>query len=617
MKRNKAIVTSIFLAVLVLTMLHVYGGENPEEPHPGNAMWMEPSNINLTDRDIGYKFNVTLWINLTDVPGPANEVGAWQAAIVYNKTLLNFSRYDFTARLPPDHPIRPSAKISEWFKKAGTWKTMTKFDRGSFNTTHDYILPGETWLVSDPGEPENPMAPEGSFGSLIWVEFKLIDKPSPPYINYIEFMTTGVRRCKVLDENNVDISGTFSFPPAICIFGAAPPPTYDVTIAAHCYTEGVSVSVSITMDGTSSGFNTPHTFTGLTGTHTFTVPNNDPSGHPFKQWGTGETSTTITVSTGGTYTAYYQEGLPPPVGAAINVTPAEIIDPTMLPSSTFWINITIRNVANLKVCVFNLSYDPNIIGWMGVSLFKVQNQVPTTKLIIDDEAGFLWARLTYPTPVTATQATPIVTIQFHVDSVGGTPLDLHDTQFLDSGNNPIQHGEEDGYFATLIRDLKVTNVNASRNWVYEGWDVNITATVKNNGNQKETFWLAVFYNNTVIANCTIENLPPNNETTRTFTWNTENVTACINYTIMAKVQILPYETNTADNQYLDGYIKVRILGDVDGSGMVDIQDIYIIALSFGTKLGDPGFNPDADLNRDGWIDIEDIYLTALNYGRKC
>ena len=82
---------------------------------------------------------------------------------------------------------------------------------------------------------------------------------------------------------------------------------YSVTIKAHCKTEGVDVSVSITMDGSPTGQNTPHTFTGLTGTHTFTVPSSDPHGHPFSQWNTGETSTTITVTTGGTYTAYYQE----------------------------------------------------------------------------------------------------------------------------------------------------------------------------------------------------------------------------------------------------------------------------------------------------------------------
>ena len=80
----------------------------------------------------------------------------------------------------------------------------------------------------------------------------------------------------------------------------------DVMIKAWCYTEETDVSVSITMDGSPTGFNTPHNFTFLTGTHTFTVPSTDPQGHAFKRWSTGETGTTITVTSGGTYTAYYE-----------------------------------------------------------------------------------------------------------------------------------------------------------------------------------------------------------------------------------------------------------------------------------------------------------------------
>jgi hypothetical protein len=103
---------------------------------------------------------------------------------------------------------------------------------------------------------------------------------------------------------------------------------YDVTIKAHCNTEGVDISVGITMDGSPTGYNTPHTFTGLTGTHTFTVPSTDPSGHPFKQWNTGSTSTTITITGGGTYTAYYEAAVTyyfltifPSVGGTTNPSP--------------------------------------------------------------------------------------------------------------------------------------------------------------------------------------------------------------------------------------------------------------------------------------------------------
>ena len=84
---------------------------------------------------------------------------------------------------------------------------------------------------------------------------------------------------------------------------------YDATIQAYCYTcdaKGAPVSVSIAMDGSPTGYETPHTFADIAGTHTFTVPDTCPSGHAFKQWHTGDTSTTITVSSAGTYIACYQ-----------------------------------------------------------------------------------------------------------------------------------------------------------------------------------------------------------------------------------------------------------------------------------------------------------------------
>ncbi len=86
---------------------------------------------------------------------------------------------------------------------------------------------------------------------------------------------------------------------------APPPATYDATLNAHCITEGKDLKVEIAMDGSPTGYTTPYTFTGLNGTHTLAVPGNDGAGDPFRQWSTGQTNTTITVSSAGTYTAYY------------------------------------------------------------------------------------------------------------------------------------------------------------------------------------------------------------------------------------------------------------------------------------------------------------------------
>jgi hypothetical protein len=90
------------------------------------------------------------------------------------------------------------------------------------------------------------------------------------------------------------------------VHAAFVPKPYDVTIKAYCFVEHSFVSVSIDMDGHYAG-NTEHTFTGLTGTHTFTVPYTDTVPyHYFQYWNDGSISVTKTISyPGGVYTAYY------------------------------------------------------------------------------------------------------------------------------------------------------------------------------------------------------------------------------------------------------------------------------------------------------------------------
>ncbi len=66
------------------------------------------------------------------------------------------------------------------------------------------------------------------------------------------------------------------------------------------------IAEPITMDGVATGYNTPHTFSNLIGSHTFTVPAIDVLGYPFDRWSTGQTSRTITVTSTGTFTAEYR-----------------------------------------------------------------------------------------------------------------------------------------------------------------------------------------------------------------------------------------------------------------------------------------------------------------------
>jgi thermitase len=432
----------------------------PPEPHPGNSMWIEPSTTDLLGKPVGYKFNITLWVNLTNVPDPGSEVGAWQAVVVYNSALFNFSRYDFTARTAPTDPI-PNTKISEWFKNAGTWKTMPKFDLGSFNATHNYVMPGELWLSPDYGEPENPKPGEGSYGSLVWIELQLISLPEPAHIDYIQYITTGVRRCKVFDENNINIAGTFSFYPAKLTFGAPPPPP-----------------------------------------------------------------------------------LPP-----------------------YRVVIGVQEVINLP---------------------------PNSSTILT----FAWN----------TTGTPLGTYFMNaIASVVMGEVDVKDNIYTGGTVELLS-----------MHDVSIVNVSASRTWVYKSHDVDINVTVRNSGDFEENVTITVYYNITAgeaIGTQEVENLLPNESRTITLTWNTTGVTPCRNYTITAVAIIREPDKKPTDNimESLET-VNVRILGDANGDSIVDIADIYAVAVVFGEAPNSPRWNPDLDINNDGIIDIGDIYIVARNYG---
>ena len=59
----------------------------------------------------------------------------------------------------------------------------------------------------------------------------------------------------------------------------------------------------------------------------------------------------------------------------------------------------------------------------------------------------------------------------------------------------------------------------------------------------------------------------------------------------------------------------KILGDVDGDGDVDYSDLSDLNKLYGSKLGDPNWNPNCDSNRDDKVDASDLFILSKNYGK--
>ena len=158
-------------------------------------------------------------------------------------------------------------------------------------------------------------------------------------------------------------------------------------------------------------------------------------------------------------------------------------------------------------------------------------------------------------------------------------------------------------------NIAVVNVETNKTIVDEGFTVTIDVNITNTGSFPETVNLTLYVNNTAIQSQNVI-LANESSTVITFIWNTTGF-AKGNYTISAYAEPVPGETDTADNTYTNGVVTVLKeppLGDVNKDYIVDQMDLALISEALWTEIGDPGYNPDADLNKDGRIDIDDIIL---------
>ena len=304
--------------------------------------------------------------------------------------------------------------------------------------------------------------------------------------------------------------------------------------------------------------------------------------------------------------------------AKLAVDPPLIIDPTLVPPATFMINVTLAEVRDLYGYEFNLTFDPNVVISLQVQIQDVLNEthyVPNQS--IDNLRGFIFINVTYyqpAVPLNFDSPVPVVAIKFRVKSMGATNLTLAETGLVDSTGQPITHEVHNGFFQSLIVDVGVIDLFASPTEFYKGQNTNITCTVTNEGNSTQSFALNIYYNSTLLATVNVTGLAPSTNATITVNWSTTAVPPG-KYILSAGVPPLPYETHISDNNLTDGMVKVKIPGDINGDGVVDIYDALLASAAFGSNPGDPNWNPGADLNGDGTIDIYDMIILAAHFGQ--
>ncbi|MGQ9460581.1 MAG: dockerin type I domain-containing protein [Candidatus Bathyarchaeaceae archaeon] len=59
----------------------------------------------------------------------------------------------------------------------------------------------------------------------------------------------------------------------------------------------------------------------------------------------------------------------------------------------------------------------------------------------------------------------------------------------------------------------------------------------------------------------------------------------------------------------------RLPGDVNGDGKVDWEDLEALGRAYGSKPGDPNWNPEADFDANGAVNSRDLGILGANYGQ--
>jgi len=166
-------------------------------------------------------------------------------------------------------------------------------------------------------------------------------------------------------------------------------------------------------------------------------------------------------------------------------------------------------------------------------------------------------------------------------------------------------------------DVAITNVASCKTVVSQGYSLNMNVTAANQGTYVESFFDDYMYASNLSSTYQIGlqtiTLNPHETAVLTFTWDTHDL-AKGNYTLWAYAEPVVNETETSDNTYTDGVVTISTQGDINADGIIDIFDITIVALAFGSEPGDPNWNPIADINSDGIVDIFDIVVVALHFG---
>jgi len=228
----------------------------------------------------------------------------------------------------------------------------------------------------------------------------------------------------------------------------------------------------------------------------------------------------------------------------------------------FTVDIKISDVTNLWGWQFILFYNTAVLETNETMIvegpFLSQNDTYITVFDVRPGTGWQAWRVSCYLDVQwgVNGSGTLATVTFRVKRYGSTDIIPLATGLGTPQGTSIPHSTIGGFFR-YGHDVAVRNVIAYPTRVSVGEPVFINVTVKNEGNETETFDVTAYYDNATIGTQPVTSLTPGNETTLTIAWDTTDVSNDT-YTISANASLLEWEIDTDNNRFVDGNVTLTL-----------------------------------------------------------
>jgi len=259
----------------------------------------------------------------------------------------------------------------------------------------------------------------------------------------------------------------------------------------------------------------------------------------------------------------------------------EIMDTGLAPMSTFSINITVADVSDMFSYQFVLSYDTSVLT--------------ATSYVSYDPFVAPWPSEINDLVTTVTDG--------HVDDADGI------TKVFYLPVSPIISGSDTVYLDGVPTTAYTMDYEAAK----ITFDFSPLSGVIITADYQYPAYVSMAYSTIGTGFSTVDPVP----------------IARIDFTVDArgrcaldivgvgswKSRLINLMYQPIDHVVVDGYFSNLLLGDADGDGDVDYDDLVILDIPYGSSSGQPAYDWRTDFDRDGDVDCNDLIHLGINYGK--